>query len=93
MAADLHIVVAVPTHDGVHERALVLAPGATVADALVQAGVGAESVAMCATGVWGRVRPRDHVLREGDRVEIYAPLKADPKDARRAKVKPRTRRG
>jgi uncharacterized protein len=39
-----------------------------------------------AVGVWGRVKPSDYVLRADDRVEIYRPLKADPKDARRAKV-------
>jgi uncharacterized protein len=39
-----------------------------------------------AVGVWGRVKLSDYVLRADDRVEIYRPLKADPKDARRAKV-------
>ncbi len=37
-------------------------------------------------GVWGKVRPYSHLLRDGDRVEIYRALQADPKDARRAKV-------
>jgi uncharacterized protein len=37
-------------------------------------------------GIWGRVKSNDYVLRADDRVEIYRPLKADPKDARRAKV-------
>ena len=39
-----------------------------------------------ATGVWGSVRPPDYVLRDGDRIEIYRPLKADPKQARRARA-------
>ena len=39
-----------------------------------------------ATGVWGKIRPPHYVLREGDRIEIYRPLKADPKQARRARV-------
>ena len=39
-----------------------------------------------AVGVWGKVRPDSHELRDGDRVEIYRALQADPKDARRAKV-------
>jgi uncharacterized protein len=42
--------------------------------------------AVGAAGVWGRVKSNDYVLRADDRVEIYRPLKADPKDARRAKV-------
>jgi putative ubiquitin-RnfH superfamily antitoxin RatB of RatAB toxin-antitoxin module len=34
-------------------------------------------------GVWGRPVAGDYVLREGDRLEIYRPLKVDPKVARR----------
>lgn len=34
-------------------------------------------------GVFGRRCPPDRELREGDRVEIYRPLKADPKEVRR----------
>ncbi|MCI0400798.1 MAG: RnfH family protein [Gammaproteobacteria bacterium] len=37
-------------------------------------------------GVFGKVRPLDHVLQHGDRVEIYRPLIADPKDARRRRA-------
>jgi putative ubiquitin-RnfH superfamily antitoxin RatB of RatAB toxin-antitoxin module len=40
-------------------------------------------------GVFGRKQPPDHVLREGDRVEIYRPLIADPKEVRRARAKQR----
>lgn len=42
-------------------------------------------------GIFGKVikNPSDHELRDGDRVEIYRPLKIDPKQARlnRAKKK------
>ena len=37
------------------------------------------------TGVWGKARPAHYVLREGDRIELYRPLKADPKQARRTR--------
>ncbi len=40
-----------------------------------------------AFGVWGKVRAGDYLLRDGDRVELYRALQADPKDARRAKAK------
>ncbi len=46
-----------------------------------------------ATGVWGKVRPPQYVLREGDRIEMYRALKADPKQARRARVKLKIPRG
>jgi putative ubiquitin-RnfH superfamily antitoxin RatB of RatAB toxin-antitoxin module len=39
-----------------------------------------------ATGVWAKVRPPQYVLREGDRIEIYRALKADPKQARRVRA-------
>lgn len=42
-------------------------------------------------GIFGKVvkKPEEHRLREGDRVELYRPLKIDPKQARlnRAKKK------
>jgi putative ubiquitin-RnfH superfamily antitoxin RatB of RatAB toxin-antitoxin module len=34
-------------------------------------------------GVYGRVVPQTHVLRPGDRVEIYRQLTADPRESRR----------
>ncbi|MEL7448350.1 MAG: RnfH family protein [Pseudomonadota bacterium] len=37
-------------------------------------------------GVFGRKVKGDHVLRPGDRVEIYRPLIADPKAARRSRA-------
>lgn len=42
-------------------------------------------------GIFGKVikSPADHELRDGDRIELYRPLKIDPKQARlnRAKKK------
>ena len=37
----------------------------------------------CTLGVFGRKVDADHVLADGDRVEIYRPLTADPKEVRR----------
>jgi putative ubiquitin-RnfH superfamily antitoxin RatB of RatAB toxin-antitoxin module len=34
-------------------------------------------------GIWGRKATRDQLLRDRDRVEIYRPLRVDPKVARR----------
>ena len=42
-------------------------------------------------GIWSRPARLDSALREGDRVEVYRPLKADPKAMRRARVKRATR--
>ena len=37
-------------------------------------------------GIFGKLSQKDHVLRERDRVEIYRPLIADPKEIRRQRA-------
>ncbi|GAB3266229.1 RnfH family protein [Chitinimonas naiadis] len=67
-----------------------LAAGSTVADALAASGLAAMfpelTLADCPVGVHGRVCAPNAVLRELDRVEVYRPLLADPKDARHRRV-------
>ncbi len=41
----------------------------------------------CQVGIWGRIAGRDSVLQDGDRVEIYRPLKRDPREARRERAR------
>ena len=64
--------------------------GATVADAIEKSGVERQfpdvSFAALQAGVWGKLVDRDHVLSDGDRVEIYRPLEMDPREARRLKA-------
>ena len=64
-----------------------LAMGSTLADAVAACGEAAIVAGLAdgrlAVGVWGRVRPAGHLLREGDRVEVYRRLTVDPKEARR----------
>ena len=43
-------------------------------------------------GIYGRLRDLNDVVRAGDRVEIYLPLKVDPKQARRARSNPKSRK-
>jgi len=38
-------------------------------------------------GVFSKIQPLDTLLCEGDRIEIYRPLEADPKEARRRRAK------
>lgn len=70
----------------VHEILLHLPAGACVTDALADpaavALLGGASDAL-ACGIWGRVVALGHVLRNGDRLELYRPLTVDPKVARR----------
>lgn len=37
-------------------------------------------------GIYSKLCDLDTVLEDGDRVEIYRPLKADPKEARRSRA-------
>jgi len=68
-----------------------LPAGSTVADAIAAARRDARlegaDVASMRTGVWSRACAATTVLREGDRVELYRPLAADPKEMRRARTR------
>ncbi|HWA11908.1 MAG TPA: RnfH family protein [Burkholderiales bacterium] len=77
---------------------LALAAGACVQDALDASGIFDRHPQInapgCVVGIWGRVVDRSHPLREGDRVEVYRPLQADPKQARHTRAaQERKRRG
>ena len=64
--------------------------GATVAQAIEESRIDEAfpelEVAADRVGIFGRKVSLDHVLRAGDRVEIYRPLIADPKAVRRARA-------
>src|SRR6476646_2254470 len=75
------VVVQSPGPRQVVQHAVALPAGATVGDALRQAGV--DLPAGCEVGIWGRRATLTQVLRDGDRVELARPLRVDPKVARR----------
>ena len=66
--------------DRVDEQAIELAEGATLADALGALGI--DDLALADVGIWGKSVPLDTPLKDGDRIERYRPLIADPKEAR-----------
>jgi putative ubiquitin-RnfH superfamily antitoxin RatB of RatAB toxin-antitoxin module len=76
-----------------------LAAGATVAEAVVAAMARPEfsdlSVTGLRLGIFGRLTDPETLVADGDRVEIYRPLKIDPMQSRRrralAKAKKTTR--
>lgn len=74
-------------------RALQVAPGTTLGQAIALSGVlqavpDIDETTM-QTGIHAKKKPLDTLLREHDRVEIYRPLIADPRQARRRR-KPAT---
>ena len=88
-AITVSVVYALPEHATTIK--LELPVGATVAEAIARSRIaerhpGAD-LARAAVGVFGRRVRRDAVLADGDRVEIYRPLLADPKDARRRRAR------
>jgi putative ubiquitin-RnfH superfamily antitoxin RatB of RatAB toxin-antitoxin module len=76
--------------------ALELEDGATVRQAIERSGLArrfpAIDPARTPAGIFGRATPGDTPLKDGDRVEIYRPLLADPKAARRDRAGPRKKR-
>ncbi len=66
---------------------LQLDDSACVGDALAAAGyVESAADAGLKFGIFGRIVEVDRRLKHGDRVEIYRPLLADPKQARRRRA-------
>lgn len=90
MAELLQIQVCYATPDVEFLRDLEVAPGTTLEQALAASGL-AQAVpgldlAALSTGIYGKKKPLDTVLRQHDRVELYRPLIADPKQARRRRA-------
>lgn len=75
---------------GVFLRELVLHPGATVSMALAACGLQQVrpelDLERAAVGIHGRKVKRDQALRDGDRIEVYRPLRIDPMQARRLRA-------
>ncbi|SDA85900.1 MULTISPECIES: RnfH family protein [unclassified Janthinobacterium] len=71
-------------------RSLTVPAGTTLGQALEQSGVLREfpgiDLAVNMVGIYGKKKSLDTVLREHDRIEVYRPLQADPKEARRRRA-------
>ena len=79
---------------GTPQRQLVLPAempaGSTLEEAIERSGIRDELPGLvvdpAAVGVFGKKMPMNYALRDGDRVEIYRPLIADPREARRLRA-------
>ncbi|EJM54827.1 MULTISPECIES: RnfH family protein [Pseudomonas] len=69
-----------------------LPAGTTVRAALLRSGVAEEfpelDLTNCPVGIFGKVvaDPESRAVQAGDRIEIYRPLLADPKEVRRLRA-------
>ena len=68
--------------------------GANVADTACKLGDDwpAAAVAAAEFGLWGRPAAAQTLLQDGDRIEIYRPLRVDPKVARRERYRQRSKK-
>jgi uncharacterized protein len=71
-------------------RTLEVEAGTTILQAIEASGLLAElpgiDLAEQAVGIYGKKKGLDTVLRAHDRIEIYRPLLADPKESRRKRA-------
>ncbi len=71
----------------VREWALDVPDGSSLGQAVVQSGALTEfselALGDLSAGVWGKRHSQNHRLKDNDRIEIYRPLRVDPKVARR----------
>lgn len=71
-------------------RGLSIKAGATLQDALIQSRLQEElpelDLATCPVGIYGKHKSWDTLVRDRDRIEIYRPLIADPKESRRRRA-------
>lgn len=87
------VALALPQEQWIHD--LELPEGATAWEAVLQSGLLPDASAgepNVRVGIYGRIASGSAILKEGDRVEIYRTLKADPKEARRRKANSRHRK-
>jgi putative ubiquitin-RnfH superfamily antitoxin RatB of RatAB toxin-antitoxin module len=89
--APLEVEIAYAEPQRVIIKVLRLPPGSHVADAMRLAALDPDftgvDLANSPLGIFGRPTRTDHALQQGDRIEIYRPLAADPKVARRERAK------
>lgn len=83
-----------PAPRQVREWIVDIEPGTHVKQALLKSGLLTQFPSLALTtlslGIWGKRQSLSHKLKEKDRIEIYRPLRVDPKVARRERF---TRQG
>ena len=94
-AAQLRVQVCHALPDEASLETLTVAAGTTIARALAASALASRLPGLLPAiergetrvGIFGKVKTPDTVLRDGDRIEVYRPLQADPKETRRRRAK------
>ncbi len=91
MADELHIEVCYARRDAQFSYPLTVAEGVTIGEAIRLSGILDEcpeiDLQHQRVGVFSELRSLDEAVHQGDRIEIYRPLIADPKESRRARAR------
>ncbi len=94
--ATIRVQVAYATPDEQRVLDLDVPEGTTAGDAIQMSGILGYfpeiDLARQAIGIFGRLIDASERVREGDRVEVYRPLLADPKEIRKQRAKSQRRR-
>ena len=94
-AIEVQVCYALP--DSSFLRSLSVPAGTTIEQAVAQSGllqaIPGIDLAVNMVGIYGKRKPLDSVLHEHDRVEVYRPLQADPKEARRRRASGKPAKG
>lgn len=89
MSAKIEVAYALPTKQLILE--LEVEPGTTAIEAVRQSGIASHfsglDIEASKLGIFGKAVAANTVVHAHDRVEIYRPLQADPKLARRNRAK------
>jgi uncharacterized protein len=84
----VYVCYATPEREFTHP--MQVAPGTTIGQAIEQSGVLLAfpeiNLVTQPVGIYAKKKTLDTELRERDRIEIYRPLLADPKDSRRKRA-------
>jgi len=90
MSGLIQIEVVYALHDRQKVVSVQLPDGSSVREAIERSGLLLEfpeiDLAKNKLGIWNKLAKIDAVLRDRDRVEIYRPLIADPKEVRRQRA-------
>jgi putative ubiquitin-RnfH superfamily antitoxin RatB of RatAB toxin-antitoxin module len=90
MSGEVQIVVVYATPKDEFLHPMRVTPGTTIGQAIEGSGVLSRfpeiNLVTQPVGIYGKKKTLDTVLRERDRIEIYRPLLADPKDSRRKRA-------
>ncbi|PLY41690.1 RnfH family protein [Janthinobacterium sp. ROICE36] len=95
--ADIKVQVCHALPDSTFQCSLRVPAGSTIGQAVAQSGllqaIPGIDLSINMVGIYGKKRPLDTVLHEHDRVEVYRPLQADPKEARRRRASGKSGKG